>query len=112
MAAQPEATVRETPASASPLDRHASPVADTERRTGRAVAALVLGIISIPTFFFWPVSVTLGILAIVIGTMARTDARKLGYANTGQAKAGIWCGIAGLVLSVGFIVVIAATSSS
>ena len=112
MAAQPEAPVRETPATASPLDRHASPVADTERRTGRAVASLVLGIISIPTFFFWPVSVTLGILAIVIGTMARTDARKLGYTNTGQAKAGIWCGIAGLVLSVGFIVVIAATSSS
>ena len=95
------------PSTSTPLDRHTSPVADTERRTGRAVASLVLGIISIPTFFFWPVAITLGVLAIVIGTMARTDARKLGYVNTGQAKAGVICGIAGIVLAVGFIVVIA-----
>jgi uncharacterized protein DUF4190 len=95
------------PSTATPLDRHASPVADTERRTGRAVASMVLGIISIPTFFFWPVAITLGVLAIVIGTMARTDARKMGYVNTGQAKAGVICGIAGIVLAVGFIVVIA-----
>jgi hypothetical protein len=112
MAAQPEAPVRETPATASPLDRHASPVADSERRTGRAVAALVLGIVSIPTFLFWPVSITLGILAIVIGTMARTDARKLGYTNSGQAKAGMICGIAGIVLSIAFIVVIGVTANS
>jgi hypothetical protein len=112
MAAQPEAPVREQPATASPLDRHTSPVADTERRTGRAVASLVLGIISIPTFLFWPVSITLGVLAIVIGTMARTDARKMGYVNTGQAKAGVICGIAGIVLSIAFIVVIAVASNS
>src|SRR3954464_4311695 len=110
MAAQPEAPER--PATASPLDRHASPVADGERKTGRAVASLVLGIISIPTFFFWPVAITLGVLAIVIGTMARTDARKLGYTNTGQAKAGVICGIAGIVLAIGLIVVVAAVSSS
>jgi hypothetical protein len=103
MAAQPEAPER--PATASPLDRHASPVADGQRTTGRAVASLVLGIISIPTFFFWPISITLGVLAIVIGTMARTDARKMGYTNMGTAKAGIICGIAGIVLSVGLIVV-------
>jgi 1,4-dihydroxy-2-naphthoate octaprenyltransferase len=105
MAAQPEAPLREQPATASPLDRHASPVADSQRKTGRAVASLVLGIISIPTFFFWPVSITLGVLAIVIGTMARTDARRMGYTNMGTALAGIICGIAGIVLSVGLIVV-------
>jgi 1,4-dihydroxy-2-naphthoate octaprenyltransferase len=111
MAAQPEAPVREQPATASPLDRHASPVADTRRTTGRAVAALVLGIISIVTFLFWPVSITLGILAIVIGTMARTDARKMGYTNAGQAKAGLICGIVGIVLSIGFIVIVGLTGS-
>jgi Domain of unknown function (DUF4190) len=107
MAAPAEAPVREQPATASPLDRHASPVADGERKTGRAVASLVLGIISIPTFFFWPVAITLGVLAIVIGSMARTDARKMGYTNVGTAKAGIICGIAGIVLAIGFIVAIA-----
>jgi hypothetical protein len=30
----------------------------------------------------------------------RTDARKLGYTNTGQAKAGIVCGIAGIVIAI------------
>jgi Domain of unknown function (DUF4190) len=114
MAAQPEAPerVEQPAATASPLDRHASPVADGRRKTGRATAALVLGIISIPTFFIWPISVVLGILAIVIGTMARTDIRRHGYTNGGQAKAGIILGIAGIVLAIGFIVVVAIAASN
>ena len=112
MTAQPEAPVREPEATASPLDQHASPVVDRGRTSGRATAALVLGIVSIPTFFFWPVSITLGILAIVIGSIARNDARRAGYANTGQAKAGIVCGIAGIVLAIGLIVVAAIVTSS
>jgi hypothetical protein len=111
MAAQPETAVREEPATASPLDRHASPVADRGRTNGRAVAAMVLGIISILTCFFWPVSLVLGILAIAIGSMARTDARRGGYPGPGQAKAGIICGIAGIVLSILLIVIIAAANS-
>ena len=112
MAANPEAIERdETAATASPLDRHTSPVADTERRTGRAVASMVLGIVSIPAALLWFVGIPLGILAIVIGNMALTDARKLGYTNTGQAKAGIWCGIAGIVLSIALIAIVAATRS-
>jgi hypothetical protein len=110
MAAQPEAPER--PATASPLDRHASPVADSRRRTGRAVAAMVLGIISIPTAIIWFVGIPLGILAIVMGNIALTDARRMGYVNTGQAKAGIWCGIAGIVIAIAIIVVAVATSSS
>ena len=50
--------------------------------------------------------------ARAVASMARTDARKFGSVNTGQAKAGVICGIAGIVLSVGFIVVIGITSSS
>jgi hypothetical protein len=112
MAATPETPVREEPAAtASPLDRHASPVSDHGRSNGRAVAALVLGIISIPTFFFWPVSIVTGILAIVLGSIAKTDIRKGRYTNAGQAKAGIICGIVGLVLMVGFIVVVGVASS-
>ena len=112
MAAHPEAPVHEEPAAASPLDRHASPVADNGRRTGRAVAAMVLGIISIPTAIIWFVGIPLGILAIVIGNMALTDARRMGYVNKGQAKAGIWCGIAGIVLAVGIVVVVGITQNS
>jgi Domain of unknown function (DUF4190) len=111
MAAQPEAPVREEPATASPLDRHAAPVADRGRTNGRGVAALVLGIVSIPTCIFWPVSVVLGILAIVVGTMAKHDIARGGYTNAGQAKAGVICGIAGIACSIALIAIIAATSS-
>jgi Domain of unknown function (DUF4190) len=112
MAARPELPTRDDAATASPLDRHASPVADSERRTGRAVAAMVLGIISIPTAIIWFVSVPLGILAIVMGNIALTDARRSGFVNTGQAKAGIWCGIAGILLSIAIVAIYAATNSS
>ena len=112
MAAHPDTTAPERPATASPLDRHTSPVADTRRRTGRAVAAMVLGIISIPTAIIPVIGIVLGILAIVLGNVALTDARRNGYVNTGQAKAGIWCGIAGIVLSIAIIAIYAATNSN
>jgi uncharacterized protein DUF4190 len=111
MAAHPEAPTHEETATASPLDRHTSPVANTRRRTGRAVAAMVLGIISIPTGLIPIIGIVLGILAIVIGNIALTDARRNGYANTGQAKAGIWCGIAGIIVSVAVIVLSVASNS-
>jgi hypothetical protein len=47
----------------------------------------------------------------VIGNIALTDARRNGYVNTGQAKAGIWCGIAGIVVSVAVIVLSVASNS-
>jgi hypothetical protein len=105
MAAQSDAPVREEQATASPLDRHAAPVADRGRTNGRAVAALVLGIVSIPTCIIWFVSVILGILAIVIGSMAKNDIARGGYTNAGQAKAGVICGIVGITLSILVIVV-------
>jgi hypothetical protein len=111
MAATPETPAREEQAaSASPLDRHASPVRTRGRTNGRGVAALVLGIISIPTFLIPIVSIILGILAIVIGYMARTDIKEGRYTNGGQAKAGMICGIIGIVLSIGLIVVAAVSS--
>lgn len=112
MAAHPEVPTRESNGTASPLDRHTSPVAGTGRRTGRAVAAMVLGIISIPTAIIWFVGIPLGILAIVLGNIALTDARRNGYVNTGQAKAGIWCGIAGIVLAIAIIAIVATTNSN
>ena len=112
MTAQPEAPAREPETTASPLDQHASPVADRPRSSGRATAAMVLGIVSIPTFFIPIVSVVLGILAIVIGSMARNDARRTGARNAGQAKTAIVCGIAGLVLAVGLVIVLAITRHS
>ena len=115
MAAQPDAPPRPeetTATTASPLDRHASPVADSRRRTGRATASMVLGIVSVPAALVWFVGIPLGIIAIVMGTIARTDIRRHGYTNGGQAKAGIILGIAGIVLAVGFVVAVGIAANS
>jgi ABC-type microcin C transport system permease subunit YejB len=66
----------------------------------------VLGIVSVPTALIWFVSIPLGIIAIVMGSIARTDVRRHGYINSGQAKAGIILGIAGIVLAAGFVVAV------
>ena len=95
-------TTRERPTS------HPSPMAQTEGRSGRAVTALVLGILSIPlAIFFAIVGLILGIVAIVLGATARSDALRRGLENAGQAKAGLICGIVGAVLAVANIIITA-----
>ena len=108
MAATPEAPERSTETTASPIDRHAAPVSDSRGHSGKATAAMVLGIIGVPfAVLFWPLSLVLGILAIVFGAMARGDVRR-GATNMGQAKAGIILGIVDLVLIVAWIAFVAA----
>ncbi|HRK30857.1 MAG TPA: GYF domain-containing protein [Tepidisphaeraceae bacterium] len=67
----------------------------TEQGGGLAVASLVLGIISIPGACLACLGLILGILAIIFGVMNKNPA------HAGQAKAGLICGIIGVVLSVG-----------
>ena len=66
----------------------------TKNNSSMAIAALVLGIISIVTSSFWYMSIPTGILAIVFGAKAT---RKLG---SKLAKAGLITGIVGLSLCV------------
>jgi 1,4-dihydroxy-2-naphthoate octaprenyltransferase len=111
MAATPHSTDDRT--TASPLDRHASPVADhstaTGRRNGMAVAAMILGILSIPAILIPILAFILGILAIVLGAVAKGQIKKTGMTNGGQAMAGIVCGAIGVV---GAIVIVAIAASS
>jgi uncharacterized membrane protein len=85
--------------SASPLDRHDSPVG-TSGRSRRATAALVLGILSVITFLIPIVGVILGIIALVMGLTARADCRRKGRGAPWQATAGYILGGLGTVLSV------------
>lgn len=59
-----------------------------------AIAALVLGIISVVTFVFYPLSIVLGILAIIFGSVS------LKSSDHKKARAGMITGIIGLVLSI------------
>ena len=63
-------------------------------RKGFAIAAMVLGIISIPTFFEFIISIPCAILAIIFGILAVKSSIK------GLAIAGIATGATGFILTV------------
>ena len=67
---------------------------EEKKKSGMPVAALVLGIISIVTHWFWYMVLPTGILAIVFGAKA---AKKLG---SKMGKTGLILGIIGLSLFV------------
>jgi hypothetical protein len=116
MAAHPEAPERET--TASPLDRHASPVSDHptgagKTRHGRATAALIVSILGILfAVFFALVGIILSIVGTVLAATARNDIRRRGMVGGGQAKAALICGIVGIVLNVASMIVGAIIVSS
>lgn len=112
MAATPHTTDATT---ASPLDQHASPVADhstaTGRRSGMAVAAMILGILSIPAILIPILAFILGILAVVLGAVAKSQIKRSGMTNGGQAMAGIVCGAIGIVGAIVFVAAVASSAS-
>jgi hypothetical protein len=85
-------TTTAPPASASPLDAHAAPVSDTRKQSGKATAALVLGILGTLTGFVIPaVGLVLGILGIVFGRQARWHDPKSGWRRPGSSSASSRC---------------------
>src|SRR4051794_30048442 len=113
MAAHPDTPTREE-TTASPLDRHAPPVSDHttatgQRQSGLAIASLVVSIIAIPlAILFWPLGVLLGIIGIVLGAVARGQIGREGMTGAGQAKAGMICGAAAIVLAIVWIAFVVA----
>jgi hypothetical protein len=88
-----------TQASASPIDTHASPVAGTSRRPGRAIAAMIIGIIAVLCILIPIAGIVLGIVALVLGSSARSDIGAAGGGYT-QAKAGFILGIVAIAGSI------------
>ena len=109
MAASPTTETRES-ATASPLDSHPSPIAGP-RHSKQATASLVLGILGLPLLLLGFVGLGGAVLAIILGAVARADARRKGDSKPTRAMAGIVLGIADIVIFVAVIVVVAATSS-
>jgi hypothetical protein len=87
---------------------HAAPAAGT--KSGMAVAAMIVGILSIPAILIPILAIILGIVAIVLGAVAKGQIRKSGMSNAGQATAGIVCGVIGLVGAIVFIAVVASSA--
>src|SRR3954452_15709706 len=114
MAAHPETTERDT--TASPLDRHASPVADRTTsgaaKDGRATAAMIVGILSIPaTFLIGIVGLIMGIVAIILGAIAGGNVKRRSLAVAGQATAGMICGAVSIIIFIVAVAVIASSNS-
>ncbi|MGH9103698.1 MAG: DUF4190 domain-containing protein [Acidimicrobiales bacterium] len=77
-----------------------SPREPLRARNGLGVAALVLGIISLPGIITIVVGVVLGILAIIFGAIGVRRAHRGEATNVGMAIAGIVTGAIGLIVSV------------
>jgi hypothetical protein len=75
---------------------------------GLAIAALVLGILSVVLLWMVWGGIVLGVLGIVFGAIGLSRA-KAGAPNKGPATAGLILGIVGLVGSVLFVVLILTT---
>ena len=84
-----------------------SPQMSQPQSNGVATASLVLGILSIVTFWAFGFGAVLGILAIVLGVMGRRRAREaVGNPNAGRATAGIVTGILGAIGGLLFVLMI------
>jgi hypothetical protein len=77
---------------------------------GKAVAALVLGVLAIPGILIPLLGFVLGALALGLGLAARAQIRREGMSGGGQAMAGVILGIVAIVLSVAIVVAAVATA--
>jgi hypothetical protein len=95
----PDPTIPPTPGQPAQVVYH---VTQPVMSNGLAIAALVCGIVGLVLFWTVWVGLILGILAIVFGAVGRSRAA-LGAPNKSQATAGMWLGIAAVVVSILFI---------
>jgi hypothetical protein len=81
-------------------------------RNGLGIAALVLGLLAL--FSSWTVvgGIVFGLLAIILGIIGRSRAKRGEANNGGLALAGIILGVLGLLLSIAFIAGIASLLGS
>jgi hypothetical protein len=98
-----------TDPTATPLDRHASPVRARGQVPGMAIAAFVLGIIAIPTALFIVPGAICAIVGLVLGLTSRGNAKRSGDAIAWQATWGAALSVVALVI-VAAIIAIAAAS--
>jgi Domain of unknown function (DUF4190) len=71
------------------------------------IAALVLGVASLVaavSFVLFPLALLGGLIAVILGIIALTRGRTKGATNSGQATAGLVCGVLALALAIVFSV--------
>ncbi|WP_322922384.1 DUF4190 domain-containing protein [Paenibacillus campi] len=90
----------------SPYGQH-NPYDPYRPNSGKAIAALVLGICSIASLFFLPgVGAIIGILAIIFAILAFKELQRSHLNGKNMAVGGLVCGIIGLLLHILFVIFI------
>jgi hypothetical protein len=84
------------------FDRGTAPAATTTGAgtSGRATAALILGILSIPAALLPIVGLVVGVVGLILGLTAKGDIRRRGLTNMSHAKWGVILCCIGLVLTL------------
>ena len=90
--------------SASPLDRHGSPVRTRGQVPGLAIASFVLGLLGALLFWVPIVGLLLGLMGLIFGLTSRGNAKRGEYASTWQATAGAILGGLAVLASVAILV--------
>jgi hypothetical protein len=103
------ATTASPPTSASPLDRHASPVASTAK-SRRGTASLVLGILAAVTFLIPILAVILGVIAVSLAVTSRSACQRSGRPAPWQANAGLVLGSLGILAGLGIFIAAVASA--
>jgi hypothetical protein len=78
-----------------------------QTRNGLGVSALVLGVASLVaaiSFVLFPLALLAGLVAVVLGLIAMVRGNTRGATNSGQAAAGLICGILALAISIVFAI--------
>ncbi len=70
------------------------------KSNGKAVASLVLGIISLLGLCVPILGIICGIIALVLAGMAKKEAKAAGLTPDSKATGGMICGIIGIVISI------------
>lgn len=80
------------------------PAQQSSQTNGLAIAALVLGILSIPLAFACGAGVLFGIAGVVLGFLGVKKANEeMGGSGKGLAQAGIVTGVLGILATVAFV---------
>ena len=93
-----------------PASAHRAETGARAGTPGKAVAALVLGVLAIPGIIVPIVGIVLGALALILGLSARAQIRRQGMSGGGQALAGAILG--GIAITLAVAIIVAAVASA
>ena len=104
---QPEGFGAPPPAYGAPAYGTEHPRQHQSPKNGMGIAALVLGVLSLFSWFLL-IGGLLGLVAIILGFLARAKVKRGEANNGGMALAGIITGVIGLLLTVAVVAGVAA----